>query len=592
MIFHRIRWRIAIPYILLIVGGLAGLTLYLAGFVRATYLANLRARSASQARLLAEVVTPRLVEEGPRAELTALFGEYAAILGARLTLIGADGIVLADSHEDPTRMDNHLFRPEVQQALALGEGSSVRLSKTLGYEMLYVAVPIRAHGAMQGVMRVALPLDQVERDVAHLRRTLLVALGVTAGVALLLALVIAERTARPVRLLTETVTRLAAGDLQARLLPTTRDEVGALTRAFNQMADRLRETINGLEQERSRLSAVLEHMADGVLIVDGEGRVRLVNPAAARILGVEVAQALGRTFAQVVRDEEIITLWRRCRAGEGQQVAIVEKGRRGPFLQTIVTPLDDGGAGDSLVIFQDLTRVRQLETVRRDFISNISHELRTPLASLKALTETLRDGALEDPSAARRFLERMDAEVDALTQMVQELLELSRIESGQVPLQLAAVAVQEVVEPPVERLRPQAERAELRLEVALPPDLPPVLADAERMQQVVSNLVHNAIKFTPAGGQVIVSARAEGDHVIISVADTGIGIPADSLPRIFERFYKANIAHSGQGTGLGLAIAKHLVQAHGGRIWAESVEGQGSTFSFSLPVAEEPAASC
>jgi two-component system phosphate regulon sensor histidine kinase PhoR len=230
--------------------------------------------------------------------------------------------------------------------------------------------------------------------------------------------------------------------------------------------------------------------------------------------------------------------------------------------------------------------VRRLETVRRDFISNISHELRTPLASLKALADTLRDGALEDPPAAQRFLDRMEVEVDALTQMVQELLELSRIESGQVGFEMAQVPVVNVVRPPVERLRPQAERADLQLSVDLAPDLPPVLADAERMQQVITNLVHNAIKFTPPGGEVAISATAGEGEVIISVRDTGVGIPADDLPRIFERFYKADRARSGGGTGLGLAIAKHIVLAHGGRIWAESVEGRGSTFYVALPLAE------
>ena len=298
-------------------------------------------------------------------------------------------------------------------------------------------------------------------------------------------------------------------------------------------------------------------------------------------------------------------------------------------MQAIVKPFLEGDTAGYLVILQDLTRVRRLETVRRDFISNISHELRTPLAGLKALVDTLRDGALEDPPAARRFLDRMETEVDALTQMVEELLELSRIESGRVPLRLSPTSVADVVLPPVERLQPQAERAGLAVRVELPADLPRVLAEKERMQQVVTNLVHNAIKFTPAGGRIEVtghrlqvtgsgvrvsvkgdvqrtgsvrpgtwalepfglSLRAkpgtvpEGNWVLIAVRDTGIGIPPDDLDRIFERFYKADRARSGGGTGLGLAIAKHIVQGHGGQIWAESVEGKGSTFVFCLPAA-------
>jgi two-component system phosphate regulon sensor histidine kinase PhoR len=243
------------------------------------------------------------------------------------------------------------------------------------------------------------------------------------------------------------------------------------------------------------------------------------------------------------------------------------------------------GAEGYLVILQDLTRVRRLETVRRDFISNISHELRTPLAGLKALVDTLRGGAIKDRSAAKRFLKRMDIEVDTLTQMVEELLELSRIESGQAPLHLAPTSVAELVIPPVDRLRPQAERAGLKITVLLPPELPPVVADPDRARLVLTNLVHNAVKFTPPGGVITVATQPAGDEVILSVQDTGVGIPADDLSRIFERFYKADRARSGGGTGLGLAIAKHIVQGHGGRIWAESVEGQGSTFHFTLPVA-------
>jgi len=227
-----------------------------------------------------------------------------------------------------------------------------------------------------------------------------------------------------------------------------------------------------------------------------------------------------------------------------------------------------------------------LETVRRDFVSNISHELRTPLASLKALSETLRDGALEDPPAARRFIDRMEVEVDALAQMVQELLELSRIESGQVPMRLAPASLADVIVPAVERLRPQAERAGIDLAVEIDAEAPVVLADVERIQQVVTNLVHNAIKFTPVGGSVWVRAATRSDEAVVFVQDTGAGIAADDLPRIFERFYKADRARAGGGTGLGLAIARHIVQAHGGEVGVESVEGRGSTFRFTLPLAD------
>jgi two-component system phosphate regulon sensor histidine kinase PhoR len=601
--FRNIRWRIAIPYIVLILLAMTGLVVYLSDLVRDAHLTDLQAQLTAEARLVGDTLASSLARGESGETLDPLAQHYAELLGARVTIIGADGTVLGESHEDRTQMDNHLYRPEVQQALAEGQGSSIRFSRTVGYEMMYVAVPMTAEGRVTGIARVALPLRQIEANVARLRRAILSATLLAALGATFLAVFIAERTAWPVRRLTEAVQRMAEGDLSARLLPTTQDEVGTLTRAFNQMADRLGETITTLAEERSRLTAVLDNMADGVLITDGDGRVRLINPAAARLLGTDTEAALGHSFAQVARDHRIIALWQQCREQGGEQIEPVEVDRRGPFLQAIVTPLQDAEEGACLVILQDLTRVRRLETVRRDFISNISHELRTPLASLKALVDTLRGGALEDPPAAQRFLDRMETEVDALTQMVQELLELSRIESGQVPLRLVPTPLADLLLPPVDRLRAQAQRSGLRLFVNLPPGLPSVLADAERIQQVVTNLVHNAIKFTPSGGQVTISAAASRDEVVVFVRDTGVGIPADDLPRIFERFYKADRARSGGGTGLGLAIAKHIVQAHSGRIWAESpsteftvskverlgtgVEGRGSTFYFSLPVAQE-----
>jgi two-component system phosphate regulon sensor histidine kinase PhoR len=336
-----------------------------------------------------------------------------------------------------------------------------------------------------------------------------------------------------------------------------------------------------VEAERARLAAVLERMTDGVLIADSEGRIQFANPAAERLF--ETGQAVGRRVVEVLRQYQLVEAWQRSReTGEAQEESVEIPARR-RFLQLVVLP--DRQTGGSLLVVQDLTRVRRLETVRRDFISNVSHELRTPLASLKALTETLRDGALEDPKAASRFLGRIETEVDALTQMATEVLELSRIESGQVPLELKAVPAASLLISAAERMRAQAERAGLALRMGADQDMTEVRADPPRLEQVLVNLIHNAVKFTRPGGQVVLAAQAESDFVRFSVSDTGAGIPAEELERIFERFYKADRARSGGGTGLGLSISRHLVEAHGGRIWAESTEGQGSTFYFTIPIA-------
>jgi two-component system, OmpR family, phosphate regulon sensor histidine kinase PhoR len=334
-----------------------------------------------------------------------------------------------------------------------------------------------------------------------------------------------------------------------------------------------------LESERARLANVLEQMTDGVLIADSQGIVQFANPAAGRLF--QTSSPIHRSLTEVIRNHQLVEAWRRCQQTRELQSESVEVPTRHQYLQLVVIP--DSHASGSLLLVQDLTRIRRLETVRRDFISNLSHELRTPLASLKALTETLQDGALDDPPAARQFIGQIQVEVDALTQMVTELLELSRIESGRLALDLQLVAPFDLLDSACRRMQLQAERTGLRLNVECPNDLPKVKIDSQRLEQVLVNLIHNAIKFTRAGGEVILGAAPSLNEVRFAVRDTGIGIPLEDVPRIFERFYRVDKSRTGSGTGLGLSIAKHIVEAHGGKIWAESIEGQGSTFYFSIP---------
>ncbi len=378
---------------------------------------------------------------------------------------------------------------------------------------------------------------------------------------------------------TSIVRRTAEGDAETLALPADEKRLEDLSNAVRELALAMEAERSALDAERGTLAAVLDQMTDGVLIADSGGRVQFANPTAVKMFAAD--QAIGRTVAEVLRQHQLVEAWQRCQQ-EGQlQTESVELPASRQFLQLIAIP--DRHAGGSLLLVQDLTRVRRLETVRRDFISNVSHELRTPLASLKALTETLQEGALDDPPAAQRFLKRIETEVDALTQMAQELLELSRIESGQVPLELKGVAPAALLNSSADRMRAQAERAGLVLRVDVLDGLPQVSADLPRLEQVLVNLIHNAVKFTRPGGEVTLLAQSEGEFVRFAVRDTGSGISAEDLPRIFERFYKADRARSGGGTGLGLSIARHLVEAHGGKIWAESQEGRGSTFFFTIP---------
>jgi two-component system phosphate regulon sensor histidine kinase PhoR len=335
-----------------------------------------------------------------------------------------------------------------------------------------------------------------------------------------------------------------------------------------------------LESERARLATVLDQITDGVLIADAQGIIQFANPAADRLF--QTSNPVNRSITEVIRNHQLVEAWRRCQQTRQLQSESVEVPTRHQYLQLVVIP--DQHSSGSLLLAQDLTQIRRLETVRRDFISNLSHELRTPLASLKALTETLQDGALEDPPAARRFIDQIQIEVDALSQMVTELLELSRIESGRFSLNFRPVAPRTLLDSASRRMRLQAERAGLVLQVECAEDLPNVQMDVQRMEQVFVNLIHNAVKFTRPGGQILLFAEAGPGEVRFAVRDTGIGVPADEGARIFERFYRVDKSRSGSGTGLGLSIAKHIVEAHKGRIGMESIEGQGSTFFFTLPL--------
>lgn len=334
-----------------------------------------------------------------------------------------------------------------------------------------------------------------------------------------------------------------------------------------------------LDAERARLATLLDQITDGVLIADAQGLIQFANPAAGKLF--QTSNPLNRSIAEIVRNHQLVEAWRRSQQTRQMQSESIEVPTRHQFLQLVVIP--DKHTSGSLLLVQDLTRLRRLETVRRDFVSNLSHELRTPLASLKALAETLQEGALDDPPAARRFIDQIHTEVDALTQMVMELLELSHIESGRFSLELASASACDLLHSASRRMQLQAERAGLSLRVECADDLPKVHIDSQRMEQVLVNLIHNGVKFTRAGGEVILSAEADNSFVRFAVRDTGVGIPADEVTRIFERFYRVDKSRTGSGTGLGLSIAKHIVEAHAGKIWAESIEGRGSTFYFTIP---------
>ena len=361
-------------------------------------------------------------------------------------------------------------------------------------------------------------------------------------------------------------------------------EIQRLLLAIIQYQARNDGTKTDYHTERKMFYSLLENMKDGILITDESGIVRLVNQATRQLFNIGEGEIIGSTLAESLRDHRVNEMLQQCSASHQQQSTTIEISSTKSFIHCTAAPLFDGQSRNILFLFQDLTRVHQLEIIRRDFVSNVSHELRTPLASLKLITETLQDGALNDPPAANRFLKQMDNEVDNLTQMVEELLELSRIESGQVPLDRQWIKPEELVHTAGIRMAMQAERAGLEFSYGCDAELPAILVDSSRLSQVLLNLIHNAIKFTPPGGRIELSAIEENNHVIFFVKDNGVGIPEKDLERIFERFYKSDRSRTQHGTGLGLSISKHLVEKHGGKIWVESSFNAGSTFKFSIPI--------
>jgi len=429
--FRSIRWRIATAFAVVIVICIVGLSLYLAHFVRSEHIDNLKAQLGDQAWLIGDSSTPYFVND-QTAELNALAVRLGDGITGRVTIIGVDGVVLGDSEEDPADLDNHGDRPEVVQALYGEIGSSIRRSETLGRDMMYVAVPITADGVIAGVARVSLPLTDINETIGHINKAIALGALIAAALGILAALQLTKVTVNPIKKLTQSSRKMAEGDLDQDIQVTSRDEVGELARSFNRMAVRVKETMAAITAERDRMAVILSHMGDAIFVVDGEGRVTMVNRAAEKVLHLSEEKALGRAFIEVVRDYEIDALLQRCLKTGEEQTGLVEIRFKRQLLGVIVTPFR--GERGCLMLLQDLTEMRKLETVRRDFVANLSHELRTPIASLKALTETLREGAVDDPSVATDFLDKMNTEVDRLAQMAQELGELSRIESGAAPL--------------------------------------------------------------------------------------------------------------------------------------------------------------
>ncbi|WP_299028026.1 ATP-binding protein [uncultured Thermanaerothrix sp.] len=583
-----LTWRIAWPFVCWSILVVTGVLIIMRISFEHQYLEQQKSHLLAEAQILGNHLES-LRQTNQMAEIREELLAFARAANAWAAIYTPQGELEAEGWGAMW----HLQRLKLARSVALPEGvlhsAEFSFVRDASERLMMVTLPLisQDNGQIYGILRVAI-LTTISDQILNQLTFHLILVGLAAVLlAGSMALLVSRLVVLPLRQLTESITQLSHNGTSLALIQSREDEIGHLARAFSDMAGELRSQIEALAAERVQFDAVLEYMTDGVIIVDAEGKVHLTNPAAERLFGTPPEGGEAKSLIEVVRHHQLVELWRKALSNNRQYTTTLEMTPNRLFVQAIATPLGGALKGNVLLVIQDLTRVRRLETVRRDFISNVSHELRTPLATLKALTETLQEGALEDPLMARRFLEQMDKEIDNMTQLVRELLELSRIESGKVPLNRQPVSPLSLLESAASRMRLQAERVGLTLDVHADSTLPMVLADRERIEQVLINLLHNAIKFTPPGGRIDLAAQMGESEVIFSVKDTGVGISSEALPRIFERFYKADQSRSGGGTGLGLSIARHTVEAHGGRIWAESEINRGSTFFFSLPVATQ-----
>lgn len=507
--------------------------------------------------------------------------------GVRITVITADGRVLADSQSDAKTMENHADRPEIQDALSKSEGRSIRRSVTLNRDLLYYAVRKDYPGGNPLVLRFALPVATVDDVLSSFRHRLWLSSFFILVIAGIVSLLLSRSFTHRVERLKEFSRRVAEGDFRPLPRDGSGDALEALGLSLNRTAARLDRSIRTLTEERNLSSAILGSMVEGVAVVNGTERLVFANRGFAEILGLDVPPISGSALVEVVRQTELIEAVRRVLSGEPRvESEIVTGTLRQRFFAATVAAVRAQETTGAVVVLHDITELRKLERVRRDFVANVSHELRTPLTAIQGFAETLLGGAIDDPQNRGRFLEIILEHSRRLARLTEDLLMLSKMDAERLELEFSRIGVAQFIESCVETVQHRATERDLRISVNMPQLLPDIAGDRRRLAEVLQNLLDNALQYTLSGGLIMVSAQAGEDEVVFTVSDTGIGIPRADQPRIFERFYRVDVARSREvgGTGLGLSIAKHLVDAHGGRIWVESEVGRGSQFHFSVPI--------
>ncbi len=585
---HRLLWHIFPTYLVITVLAVVAVSWYgsveLRAFLYRQAEGDLRARAA-----LLEERLGGAIGRGETDVLQRLAVELGDAIGSRVTVIMPDGLVVADTDEDPAVMENHADRPEIIEAFRSGEGSAVRFSHTLGMNRMYVAVPVMRGDAPLGVVRVSLPTTAIDRELEHVRERILLAALVMVLLAALVSFVVSRRITRPLVEMRRGALRFSKGGFGYRLAIPDSLELASLAETLNKMAEDLNEQIGAIRKQRARQDAVFYSMQEGVIAVDVDEHVLSVNRAATELLGIDPAAAPGRSIQEAVRNTDIHAFARRALLSSApieEEIELLGDGRR--ILQAHGASLRDreGREFGAVIVLNDVTRMRELESVRTDFVANVSHELRTPVTLIQGFVETLLDGAIEDPGESRRFLRIVQRHSERLNSIIEDLLYLSRIEqdAGEARVALDLGSVDRVVRRAIEICQPRAHEKDITINSVTSGE-PNARINAQLLEHAVVNLLDNAVKYSERGSTVEVESKRTADGVAIRILDHGIGIAPEHLPRLFERFYRVDKSRSRElgGTGLGLAIAKHIVQAHGGSIHVESAPGRGSIFTIRLP---------
>jgi two-component system, OmpR family, phosphate regulon sensor histidine kinase PhoR len=585
----RLLWRIYPAHLALTLVFLVAVGWYASAALHRFYLDSSQSDLAARAVLVEDDLRNALAAGQPE-RLDALCKQFGRDTATRFTFVLPDGKVLGDTEESPRSMDNHADRPEVAAVLeGRPRGTSQRYSYTLHESRLYVAVPLRGDGKLLGVLRTSVSLNSLDETLFAVRLRI-------AGICLLAALLaaglslwISRRMIRPLEVLKKGAQRFARGDLSHQVAVDDPGEIGALAETLNQMAAALDDKIRMVIRQGGEQEAILASMVEGVLAVDCQERLLRLNRAAAGLIGADPEKAKGRMLQEVVRNRELQQLIAgvlSTRQSKEEDIVLHNQGDR--YLQAHGAVLRDAeGEIGALVILHEVTQLKRLEKVRRDFVANVSHELRTPVTSIKGFVETLLDGAMHKPEELQRFLQIVAVQTDRLSAIIEDLLTLSRIEEEEerAEIPMSPSSVHHVLQTALEVCGLKAAEKNLRLELVCGRELQAAM-NAPLLEQAVINLLDNAVKYSPAGQTVRLEAERTETEVVIRVTDHGCGISREHLPRIFERFYRVDKARSRKlgGTGLGLAIVKHIAQVHGGRADVESAVGRGSVFSLHLPV--------